>query len=69
MRICVTGGTGFIGSHLVRALVDRGDEAVVISRSGRDPWGHPQVQVVQADPASPGDWQRHAGQADGVVNL
>jgi nucleoside-diphosphate-sugar epimerase len=29
-RILVTGGGGFIGSNLARALVERGDEFVVL---------------------------------------
>jgi nucleoside-diphosphate-sugar epimerase len=30
MRVLVTGGAGFIGSHLVRYLVDRGDDVIVL---------------------------------------
>jgi uncharacterized protein (TIGR01777 family) len=69
MRIFLTGGTGFIGSHFVRALADRGDECVVLSRSGQDPWRHSQVRVIQGDPTDPGDWQREVDGVDAVVNL
>ena len=30
MRVLVTGGAGFIGSHLADALIARGDEVVVV---------------------------------------
>ena len=32
MKVLVTGGTGFIGSHLARALVARGDEVSILAR-------------------------------------
>lgn len=34
--ILVTGGLGFIGSHTVRALLDLGEDCVVVQRSTRD---------------------------------
>jgi len=35
MRVFITGGSGFIGARLVRALVDGGHEPVCLSRSGK----------------------------------
>lgn len=38
VRTLITGGTGFIGSHLVRDCLRRGDEVSVIARPDSDTW-------------------------------
>jgi dihydroflavonol-4-reductase len=49
-KVLVTGGTGFVGAHLVRALVARGDEVRVVSRGRSRPDGlGPEVERVTAD--------------------
>lgn len=69
MRVFLTGGTGLIGRHVVRALTGRGDECVVVSRTGTDAWNDPRVHVIRGDPTRPGDWQGEAASADAVVSL
>ena len=49
MRVAVTGGAGFIGSNLVDALVERGDEVVVIDdlSFGRREYVNPAATLVE----------------------
>ena len=55
MRAVVTGGAGFIGSHLVDALVARGDEVTVIDdlSTGRRELVPPQARLVEHDVRMP----------------
>ena len=48
MRVLVTGGAGFIGSHLVEAFVARGDDVVVLDdlSTGFDANVHPSARLV-----------------------
>src|ERR1700733_1069699 len=50
-RFLVTGGAGYVGSHVVAALVDRGDDVVVIDnlRTGHRAAVLPPARLVQAD--------------------
>jgi len=46
----VTGGAGFIGSHLVRILVDRGERVRVVEQPGAETTHLPrEIEVVRAD--------------------
>lgn len=65
-RIVVSGGSGYIGSALVRHLVARGDEVTVLTR-GAGAGGNP--QRVTWDPYVAGDWASALDGADAVVHL
>ena len=67
MRAVVTGGAGFIGSNLVDALLERGDEVVVVDdlSSGRREFVDPRATFVAGDIRNGID----AGDADVVFHL
>ncbi len=55
MRVLVTGGAGFVGSHTVLALLDRGDEVVVLDnlRQGHRAAVPASVRLIVGDLADP----------------
>ncbi len=56
MKIVVTGGAGFIGSHVVDAYVAAGHQVVVVDnlRTGRRENLHPAARLVELDLNDPG---------------
>ncbi len=48
-RTLVTGATGFIGSHVARLLVQRGDDVRAVARARSNLTGLPDVETVRAD--------------------
>ena len=74
MKSLVTGGAGFIGSHLVEALLALGHEVTVLDNFST---GRPEnldhvkgrVKVVECDLAIAGDWIQQFNNADWVFHL
>lgn len=54
MRVVVTGGTGFVGAHLARALAERGDTVTCIDIARSSPLldDVPSIALVRADVGS-----------------
>ncbi len=67
MKVLLAGGTGFIGRAVLAALLDAGDEVIVVSRS--TPATIPNVQHVAADVTSALDPDRFPTDIDAIVNL
>jgi len=58
MRIFVTGGTGFIGSHVVRELYSEGNTLLLLSRQTESALSKmPDVEVIQGDLSAADSWK------------
>jgi len=71
MRVFVTGGTGLVGSLLVKRLRERGDHVVVLSRrpEAAQQFAGENCTVVIGDPVKAGPWMDAIAECDAVVNL
>lgn len=66
MKVIVSGGTGFLGREICRALIARGYEVKVLTRNPA------RVSIgngVQWHPPEPGPWHDSVAWADVVINL
>src|SRR5581483_30039 len=73
MRILVTGGAGFIGSHFARRLAERGDEVVVLDKltyaGNRANLEGVEHEFHQGDIADPDAVARAARGVEAIVNF
>jgi UDP-glucose 4-epimerase len=74
--LLVTGGAGFIGSHLTEALLRRGDAAIVLDDLSTGSLanlagvaGHPRLEVVVGSILDPAVVHATVARADAVVHL
>ena len=73
-KILITGGAGFIGSHLVDALLEKGNDIIVLDNFST---GRPQnlkhvsdkTQFIECDISKSGEWQNKFKNVEKVFHL
>jgi nucleoside-diphosphate-sugar epimerase len=70
-RVLVTGATGFIGSHLVKALLEKGDQVACLVRPTSDTSGLPvdELDLTIGDVTDPDTLKKPIEKADTVYHL
>ena len=70
MKIFITGGTGFIGSHLSAYLLQKGHFVVAVGgREAGKTSSNPNLNYISADTTKKGPWQEKLEDVDAVINL
>jgi uncharacterized protein (TIGR01777 family) len=70
MRYFIIGGTGFVGSFLIKFILEQGehvtalvrDEAKIKTRSSK-------LELIHGDPLKEGEWQKQMALSDVIINL
>jgi uncharacterized protein (TIGR01777 family) len=71
MKVVLAGGTGFIGSALIEALLERGDKVILLTRNlhaAQLRWGA-KVDARLWNARDPGPWIMAVNGADALINL
>ncbi|MGA8180474.1 MAG: TIGR01777 family oxidoreductase [Desulfobacterales bacterium] len=70
MKIFISGGTGFVGTTLVRYLLDLGHSVIATgSSSTHDSIDHENFLFISADTTEKGSWQDSLNNIDVLINL
>jgi uncharacterized protein len=71
MRIFLMGCTGLIGSRLIKQLLDRKDDIVLLTRRpdvAKAKWQNA-CRVIEGNPMAAGPWMQAIDDCDAIVNL
>jgi hypothetical protein len=70
MKILITGGTGFVGTHLTSRFLQDGNEVTILTRSRKGPEKGPAgISYLQGDPTQKGAWQEAIKNQEVIINL
>ena len=70
MKIFMTGGTGFVGTTLIKRLTQEGHQVTVLTRASPEESPLPKgASYLEGDPTEKGAWQESAAEHDVIINL
>ena len=70
MNIFITGGTGFVGTHLTKRLTEQGNQVTLLTRAIKP--GRvlpPGAAFLEGNPKEPGAWQKAVAGHQVFINL
>ena len=74
MKIIITGGAGFIGSHLVEKLLKKKHKVIIIDNFSTGRWANintfkHEIKIVRADISKKGQWSKYFANVQAVYHL